>query len=280
MRRSLSYAVIFLIYLVAFGVGYLTFKLLNIPSYTIKIIICDIVATLFVWLMGVILKNSSVYDPYWSVAPLVIIPLFIKQLDLPSILLLTVVFIWGIRLTLNWAYTFKNLQWQDWRYTYFKEKFPRGWHFINLTGINLMPTIIVISVMLPAFKFLEDPKFNIITIIGIAISLFGISCEFFADLQMHRFKKQGLSTTINTGLWKYSRHPNYLGEILMWWGIFIIALSGKVSIFYIIGPILNTLLFIVISIPLIEKRLLETKRDYRLYQQTTSKLLLLPPKKR
>lgn len=279
MKRSIGFLIIFIIYLLAFLIAYYTYKLLKVDSFIIKIIICDIVATIYIWVCGIIYHNASVYDPYWSVAPMVIIPLFIKELHIGSIILLIVVLIWGIRLTLNWVYTFKGLQYQDWRYSQFQKKYPRIFQLINLTGIHLMPTIIVISVMLPAFVYLSNPKFNIVTIIGAIISFIGIIFELFADVQMHSFRKMNSKNSINIGLWKYSRHPNYLGEILMWWGIFILSLSGGIKLIYIIGPILNTLMFNFISIPLMEKRLTKSKEDYSLYQAKTSRLLLLPPRK-
>jgi steroid 5-alpha reductase family enzyme len=142
-----------------------------------------------------------------------------------------------------------------------------------------MPTIIVISVMLPAFKYLENPRFNLITVLGALVSILGIVCESIADIEMHLFRKQNKNHTINNGLWKYSRHPNYFGEILMWWGVFIYSLSGNISFLYIIGPLALTALFYFVSIPLMERRLLEKKTDYLKYQRSTSKLILFPPKK-
>jgi steroid 5-alpha reductase family enzyme len=236
---------------------------------------------LVIFLFSAFLKNSSIYDPYWSVAPLIIIPLFIRDYNFKNLLLLGLIVIWGIRLTWNWAYSFKNLQHQDWRYTYYKNRAPRVWPVVNFFGIHLMPTIIVISVMLPAFTYLQSSKeVNFFTFAGVLLAIAGIFLEYFADRSAHSFRKQHPGEVNNSGLWKYSRHPNYLGEISFWWGIYFMLLSlGSNYFLYFLGPLANTLLFVFISIPLMEKRQLANKPDYACYQRQTSMLLLLPVKK-
>ena len=112
----------------------------------LRLFVADFVATVFVWLWGVIFRNSSVYDPYWSVAPPLMLTgyaVYCGAFTLPVILMLIAVWYWAIRLTVNWAYTFPNLNKQDWRYDMYKERFPRLWHIVNFTGINLIPTVVI-----------------------------------------------------------------------------------------------------------------------------------------
>ncbi|MCJ7665887.1 MAG: DUF1295 domain-containing protein, partial [Actinobacteria bacterium] len=108
-------------------------------------LLADIAATLVVWGFGILFANSSIYDPYWSVAPLIILSYWIiireVSFSVIDILFMAAIAIWGIRLTLNWAIRWKGLHHQDWRYTMLKEKSPRLWFLINLFGINLMPTV-------------------------------------------------------------------------------------------------------------------------------------------
>lgn len=280
MRRITSYIIIFFIYVFAFLTGFIFFSILKF-NYLINIIISDLIATVVVWLSGVILNNSSVYDPYWSVAPMIMVPLFIKELNIGAWLMLIAIFYWGFRLTINWAYTFKGLGFQDWRYIHFKTNFPRLWSLINFFGINLFPTLVVILVMLPSFKYFEySNNINLLTIFGFLICLLSVTIQLISDLQMHRFRINNSGQVNDTGLWKYSRHPNYLGEICMWWGIYIMAISVSINNYlYFIGPLVNTLMFIFISIPLMENRQLERKVDYLEYKNSTSCLLLLPKKK-
>jgi len=280
MRRSRSFILILLIYVIAFIAGFITFKMLDIDDFVIKIIISDVIATIVVWLFGWIFQNSSIYDPYWSVAPIVIIPLFVNTIDLKAILMLSVIILWGVRLTYNWAYTFKGLKFQDWRYTYYKNKFPRIWQLVNFFGINLMPTIVVILVMLPSFVYFNsNESVNLYTIIGVIICLSSILLELVADYQMHTFRKNNPGEVNDIGLWKYSRHPNYFGEISMWWGVYIMMVSVTVgNIIYFVGPLANTLMFIFISIPLMEKRQILRKPEYANYKLKTSMLIPMPNK--
>jgi steroid 5-alpha reductase family enzyme len=240
-----------------------------------KFLICDIFATVVVWLFSLIFKNSSVYDPYWSVAPLVMIWLYPKTYNFQNLLILSMITVWGLRLTYNWATTFMGLAHQDWRYGYYQSRFPKMWPLTNFFGIHLMPTIIVILVLVPALTYLSSShSLNLWTYLALGISAIGILLELFADIQSHHFKAQYPKEVINEGLWKYSRHPNYLGEISMWWGIYFMLLSLDLSNYWLfIGPLANTLMFMFISIPLMERRQLKNKPNYAFYKAQTGMLL-------
>jgi steroid 5-alpha reductase family enzyme len=272
--------VIFLIYAAAIAIGIVIFLSLPGLKFVTGLFVADIAATLFVWLMGLILKNSSVYDPYWSVAPIVMAPLaavYLKILNVGVILLLGVILLWGIRLTANWAYTFKNLNEQDWRYSQLKKGHPNLWFITNLLGIHLFPTAVVFLIMMPAFMFIRNfTHLNAGIVLSVCLCIFAITLQAISDAQMHRFRKSAVNAGhINqTGLWKYIRHPNYLGEILMWWGVYLMLLFTRPDLWLaLIGPLSNTLMFIVISIPLMENRQLNNKPDYQAYKQYTGMLL-------
>ncbi|OHT01263.1 putative membrane protein [Tritrichomonas foetus] len=242
-------------------------------------------ATVFVWLTGLIFSNTSIYDPYWSVAPPVYFTSFFisfktaKQ-HLASFLLLASVWIWGIRLTLNWAKTFTNLSHQDWRYQYFKDHCHfLIWHIINFFGLNLIPTIVVFLAMLPGYDILNYDIYYLqqnhaIVIIGFFLSLTGVLFEHLADTQLREFRRTHENGRVcNVGLWKYSRHPNYLGEIMMWWGVYIMSLNSTFPRKFPIGAVANTILFTFVSIPLMERRQLKNKPDYIEYKKRTGMLL-------
>ena len=111
------------------------------------------------------------------------------------------------------------------------------------------------------------------------VCLIAPTIQLIADYQRYRFSKTNPGKVCNVGLWKYSRHPNYLGEILMWWGVFLILISMDPYLWWTgIGALLNNVLFTTISIPLMEKRQLSNKSDYKNYQIETSKLIPLPKK--
>jgi len=280
--RLVSFIIILAIYIFSFFIGLLVFKLFNNISMLLASLIADIAATLVVWAFGIIFGNSSLYDPYWSVAPLIIIPVWVLSdgivFSIFEILLLSVIFFWGIRLTINWAKRWKGLAHEDWRYIKLKKDNPRLWLLTNLVGINLMPTLIVFVALLPAYFGIEfDRSLNILAILGFAISLFSIVIQTISDFQMDLFKKsKPLSNEfIDRGLWRYSRHPNYFAEVLFWWGIWIMQIGINPKIWMtIIGPVVVTILFIFISIPMMEKHILSSKPSYLDYRRQVSMFIL------
>ena len=275
-----SFLIVLAVYILAFFVGLLVFKLSSNMHVLVSTFLADIAATLVVWGFGILFKNSSIYDPYWSLAPVIILPcwIIIKRISfsITDILFLVAIVVWGIRLTLNWASRWKGLPHQDWRYAMLKERSPRLWFFTNLIGINLMPTVIVFIALIPAYFGIGQGKgVNILTILGFAICIGAILIESIADRQMDLFRKDKSHKNqyIDQGLWRYSRHPNYFGEVSFWWGIWLMQMGTAPQIWStVIGPILATLLFIFISIPMMEKHILATKPTYSRYQKQVSML--------
>lgn len=280
--RSFSFAVIAIIYLIAAALGIWSFLALDDMTVLLRLFVADFVATVFVWLWGVIFRNSSVYDPYWSVAPPLMLTgyaVYCGTFSLPVVLMLIAVWYWAIRLTGNWAYTFPNLNKQDWRYDMYKERFPRLWHLVNFTGINLMPTIVVYLAMVPGFVLIgissaSPLQVNIWTWLGFVVCISAATLQLISDTQAHRFRRENRGEVCTVGLWSRSRHPNYLGEILMWWGIYIIFLtigpkdhSWEFILLPAIGALVNTCLFVFISIPMMEKRQLSNKPGYADYRK-------------
>lgn len=283
--RTLSFIIIAIVYALAFVVGWLVYRALACTGmhYLWQLFIADAVATVVVWLFGLLFRNVSVYDPYWSVAPPVMLTLWACHLNSwtsATILLLIAVWYWGIRLTGNWAYTFRNLNSEDWRYTkYRNEQKPVVFQLINFFGLNMMPTIVVFLVMIPGFFVIEAAaQANIVTWFGFLICVCAATLQLVSDTQRHRFAKEHKGQICEVGLWKRGRHPNYFGEIMMWWGVWLMFLSLTIGLntlrdFCVIGPLLNTCLFRFISVPLMEKRQLQNKPGYAEYQKRTRMFL-------
>jgi steroid 5-alpha reductase family enzyme len=284
MSKPLSLLVVFAVYLAAFFAGMLVYHLLLAPP--IWAYLCaDAAATVVVWAFGLIFKNASMYDPYWSVAPLVLFVCFaldFRAFDIADALYIAVFAFWGARLTLNWVIGWQGMHHQDWRYTMLRDQNPALWPLTNFFGINMMPTLIVFINLLPAYYSAQNSgQFSALTAVGAAVCLFAAILQIVSDGQMRLFRQNATNRGRNmtTGLWKFSRHPNYLGEVSFWWGIFIMMLGQTPAMWWtIFAPVLMTLLFAFISIPMMEKRLLATKPGYITYKKATSMLLLLPPK--
>ena len=292
MKRVNAYLVIAGAYAVACVAGYLVFYgLCDAGSGAAEIIwallAADVVMTVIVWGFGLLFNNSSFYDPYWSLIPwLMILAVMLRfsLLGAGNIVFLGVFGIWSFRLTLNWAYTCENIKTQDWRYVMYKENNkPFMWHLINFGGIHMVPTLLVFLGLVPAVIFvLANTGVSFMLLLGCAVMLLGTALEFFADTQMHQFRKDpsNIGKVIDTGLWSVSRHPNYLGEITVWLGVFLPMLSFNAEGFYwVAGFFMMVLLFMCVSIPLAEKRQTAKRPDYADYKKRVSKLLPLPRKK-
>lgn len=270
-NRPLSFILLFFIYLFSALSGIFIYRNLNF-DYRLSLLIADAAATVIVFIFSVILNNASVYDPYWSVQPIVIAACFAVSYGLNSfgVLLLCAVCFWGIRLTGNWAYTFKNLTAQDWRYTMLHDKCGIFYPVINFVGIHMVPTLVVFLCTLPVVTAIHD-GFTItpLSILFAGFSFCGAILQGTADFQMHRFHKNGGKGFIREGVWKYGRHPNYLGEITMWWSIGLSVFASAPDKWYLLaGAVANTLLFLFISVPLAENHQ-SRKPGYEEYKKET-----------
>ena len=179
-NRLISFIIITAVYIVATIVGILTYKAINL-SWWLALLIADIVATIVTFIFSLIFNNASVYDPYWSVQPPIILIAFAfgKKLTALGVLLIIAVCFWAIRLTANWAYTFKNLCHQDWRYTMLKETTGAFYPIINFVGIHLVPTLVVYGCIVPAVYAVVSGCMSPVTSNAVAGAIGGYRDIFF-----------------------------------------------------------------------------------------------------
>ena len=272
-------------YIIAFIIGLISFKLFedNVPIIW-NILIANVVSTIVIYIIGCIYKTASIYDPYWSIQTVVIyicLMIYYKTINVGNVIFLICILFWAIRLTYNFIHEFNDISYIDWRYKMLKEKTNKLYPIVNLLGIHLVPTLIVYFASIPSFLYvINNNDFELINVVGLLIMVLATLLELISDYNMIQFKKvrKDKNEIINIGLWKYSRHPNYLGEILFWYGVALTFILSNVSLWYvIIGAILNTLLFVFISIPMAENHLSSYKENYSDYKQNTR--MLLPLKK-
>lgn len=276
--RKGSFVILAIHYLISLLVGWIAYRLSSDYMHPYwALFAADAAATGYLWEIGLLYRNVSVYDPYWSVAPPVILTWWMLakgSVSLAAILLMLAVWFWAVRLTYNWAVTFKGLAYEDWRYTKYRtDCHPFVFHLINFFGLNMVPTIVVFLAMLPAFDLLTSSgSANWISFVGCLISLAAAVLQLVADTQSHRFRDAHPGKVCNVGVWKHGRHPNYLGEIMMWWGVWLLSVSVtgfENHAWFVVGPISITVLFCVVSIPLMEHRQLANKPDYAEYKKQT-----------
>ena len=278
-NRAASFVVVALVYVLATVSGVAVYKTLEL-DWWLSLLIADVAATVVTFIFSLIFKNASVYDPYWSVQPPVILLAFAigRELTALGILLIIAVSFWAVRLTANWAYTFGDLTHQDWRYTMLNEKTGVFYPIINFVGIHMVPTLVVYGCILPAvYAVREGLNANIASVLFLCLSLCAATMQGIADVEMHKFRRHRDGAFIRCGLWKYSRHPNYLGEILMWWGVGLSVVCASPKAWYLAtGALANTVLFFAVSIPMADKRQ-SRKEGFTEYKRQTR--MLLPIKK-
>ncbi len=247
----------------------------------------DIVATLVIFGFSVAFDNSSFYDPYWSVAPLPIVAFYAFRPEaddaavLRQILVAGLVFAWGIRLTWNWMRGWTGLDHEDWRYVDFRKSMGKLYWAVSFTGIHMMPTLWVLGGCLSLWAAMtSSAPIGLLDVLAVLVTAAGIVIEGTADNQLRAFvdREPPPGTILKEGLWGWSRHPNYFGEITFWWGIWLFGVAVGAPWWTALGPLSITLLFVFISLPLIEKRHLARRPGYAEHQKRVSVLVPWPPK--
>ena len=274
-----SLILVFFYYVISFYLAYLITKKTNLDGWLL-ILVWHITATLFVFLFSNIHKNSSIYDPFWHVAPIPIVFYIANQSPLPDLqlnLVLSAFLFWALRLTYNWYLNWTNLDHEDFRYIDLKDN-NRFIAFINdLFGIHLIPTLIVNVSLYPIYEALMSSNLSNLIYIGFILIILAVVIQYISDTQMRKFKsnENNFGKTMKYGLWKYSRHPNYLGEVSFWFGIYIFALaSGSTSIWLLACPMIMLALFVFISCPMMDNRSLKKRSDYKEYMDKTPQLIM------
>ena len=284
-NKIISQLICILIYLISFYLSYILVPE-SISNIWLKITIWHIYATIFIYIGSVILKNSSLYDPFWSVAPIPIalyLALNFENTLIVKFLVLTPIIFWALRLTRNWIISWEGFEREDFRYIDLKNTSMFKAEFNNFFGIHLFPTLIVNLSLYPlVFILTNNSNSSIFLSFASLFTFLAVVLETISDEQMREFRKNPLNKgkTMKYKLWKYSRHPNYLGEIGFWFGIYMMGLSSGMAPFWIIiCPLTMLALFIFVSCPMMDNRSLMNRPDYKDYMEVTSQLMLLPPKK-
>jgi steroid 5-alpha reductase family enzyme len=180
---------------------------------------------------------------------------------------IALVLVWGARLTFNWARGWQGIAHEDWRYADYRGKRSPYW-VVSFVGFHMMPTVWVYLgclSLVPAIATGTRPL-GALDAAGLVVTAGAIAIEALADEQLRAFRqsKPAPGRILDTGLWSISRHPNYLGELSFWWGLYLFALAADPSWWgAIAGAVSITLLFVFLSVPLLDKRSLSRRPQYR-----------------
>lgn len=220
----------------------------------------DFAATLVVFGFSVGYGNSSLYDPYWSAAPLPIAIYWTGAPGLRQLLILALVALWGVRLTGNWVARWRGIGDEDFRYQEIRRRTGRLYWPASLVSIHLMPTIWVFLGLLPLYPALARPNpITVLDVTALVVTAAAIAIEAAADRQLRVFlrTRRDPEAVLDKGLWARCRHPNYLGEVLFWWGLYLFGVAAEPAWAWSgVGPLSITLLFVFVSVPWMDRRLL------------------------
>lgn len=277
-------------YLAALAAAWLVARWLGPGSAPLAVVAwADLAATITVFAFSVAANNSSVYDPYWSVAPLAIAPFLALHETAAAapfsrqILVAALVVLWGVRLTYNWARGFHGLSHEDWRYVDIREKTGRGYWAASFAGLHLFPTVQVYLGCLPLSVALASSRpLGPLDAVAAAVTMAAIAIETIADEQLRAFRrsKRGAGEIMARGLWAYSRHPNYFGEIGFWWGLFLCAIAADPGAWWTgIGAVAITVMFVFASIPMLDKRSAARRPEYAEHMKRVSALVPWSPRR-
>ena len=218
-----------------------------------------------------LLKRNDIADTFWGLGFLAVSLLSFEKYHIRGVLVLSLVALWSLRL--SFYLFFRNVgKPEDIRYVHMK----KGWKNEPLDAFLRVfvlqgALLVIVSLTLPMAirNYQEIGPFDFI---GLSLFIIGLLFEITADIQLTEFKKdpQNKGKVLSTGVWALTRHPNYFGESLIWWGVFFFALSSLQSSWTIISPILMTFLLVKVSgVSMLEKVLKKKGEAFEEYVKTT-----------
>jgi steroid 5-alpha reductase family enzyme len=239
------------------------------------------------WIISLVTKNVTVVDSLWGIGFVLIAWITFGLADGYTgrkLLLAVLTTLWGLRLTayLSWRNAGKG---EDPRYGAWRARYGRRFWIVSLFNVFLVQALFMWAIAL-SLQFGQIPaepaRLTVFDVLGALLWMVGFGFESLGDWQLAHFKSDpgNKGKVMDRGLWAYSRHPNYFGEMLIWWGIFLITLAVPGGGWTVISPILISIVLIKITgVALTEKTILERRPEYRDYIERTPTLFPWFPKK-
>lgn len=238
------------------------------------------------WLLSLMLRDASIVDIFWGLGFCVIGAVAWRLgsggAGARPTLLVVMVFVWGLRLAgyLVW----RNLgHGEDPRYAAMRRRWGARFPLVSLFTVFALQGVVMWVVSLPVQIGAGTASGPLGALDGIGVLVWGAGLAFEAvgDWQLARFKADpgNARRTMDRGLWRYTRHPNYFGDFCAWWGIFLVALSAPGGIFTIVGPVLMSFFLMRVSgVPMLERSIGKRRPDYADYVARTSTFFPRPPR--
>ena len=241
-----------------------------------------LIAGFLTWLLSIAKRDVSIVDSLWAPMFLLAAVAYLSHLADPSaraLIVVALVGLWALRLT-------SYITWRNWGeaedvcYQAIRERNQPGFTFKSLYLVFGLQGVIAWIVSLPLLAaILSDAPLGVFDWIGIGLWVIGMAFEALGDWQLARFKAnpENRGKVLDSGLWRYSRHPNYFGNACIWWGLFLIAFSAG-GWWSLISPILMTFLLLKVSgVALLEQDIGERRPAYKDYVRRTNAFIPGPP---
>ncbi|CAF2544364.1 unnamed protein product [Rotaria sp. Silwood2] len=289
---SSTLVIYFIVYFILFLLSIiLHFILLSfISSPLCRTYVIDFCITCILFFIGNhIFSWNNIYDLHWPLVPLICSLYFnftlnpIDFLSFKCLPLIILISLWSFHLIWQTILSSNNTKHEDWRYQIMRQQYKNNFLVFAFFALYLLPMFEVLIGSSSIYYIYTNihiyeslPKMDILFLL---IIFSGVLLENIADKQLTAFRRHRQTSrehrfaVLSNGLWKYSRHPNYLGEIIFWWGLFFLGNNYNAPLWCVLGPLLITLMMIFGSIPMTEERLFRTYPEYKFVQQRISRLI-------
>lgn len=241
---------------------------------------------LTMFIIAQLIKDNSIVDIGWGLGFVIIafVSYFASEGEhsLRQTIVLTLVSLWGIRLFLHLLIRSIG-RGEDFRYANFRKQWGKNVRIIAFFRVFMMQGAIMLLLAYPIIlvNVAESSGFDIFAVLGLIVWVIGFLFQSVGDYQLEHFKKRKKhkEEILKSGLWRYSRHPNYFGEAAMWWGVYLIVIgaqNGWTAFFS--AAFINLLLLKVSGVPFLDKRYAGNE-EYQIYKQETNLFIPWFPKK-
>ncbi len=231
------------------------------------------------WIASVARRDASLADRVWGLGFVVVAWVIALRSVAADWLVVLLVSIWGLRLAAhitvrNWGHG------EDRRYRAMRERNGSGWWWTSLFWVFGLQALLCVIIALPLAVAIPNPHSGWLRTVGLVVWAIGFAFESIGDWQLVQFARDPANRdrVLDTGLWRYTRHPNYFGEVVLWWGLWLIAV-GAGGWWTAIGPVVITVLLLRVSgVTLLEADITGRRPGYAEYVRRTSAFVPRPPR--
>lgn len=256
------------------------------PAVLLSTSAVTLAAVLLLWLVSVARRDASVVDPFWGPGFVIIATtayLVGEGFEPRRLLVVAMVAIWGLRLGLHLLT--RNLhEGEDRRYRAMRDHWGASFWWVSLGTVFLLQGVLMWIISMPIQVVAAasgPPAFTPGDALGATLWAIGMFFETVGDWQLRRFKADPTNKgkVFDRGLWAYTRHPNYFGDAMVWWGVFTVATSVPGGWWTVFGPVLMTFFLVSVSgVAMLERDIAERRPEYRAYIERTSAFIPWPPR--